>query len=108
VNDVLDSIAGDAAAARQPDFARTGEWREGLLRRLRTAGLQLSDTLGPGAAEYLDRLLDDRVTAFALSDSALFATRAPRDSQLKRALSLLRARRTQAELLAAQPRPAGG
>lgn len=108
VNDVLDSIAGDAAASPQPDFARTGEWRTGLLTRLRSAGLQLSDTLGPGAAEYLDRLLDDRVTAFALTDSALFATRAPRDTQLKRALSLLRARRTQQELLAAEPKPAGG
>jgi carboxyl-terminal processing protease len=108
VNDVLDSIAGDAAAAPQPDFARTGEWRTVLLRRLRAAGVQVSDTLGLGAAEFLDRLLDDRVTAFALSDSALFASRAPRDTQLKRALSLLRSRETQQELLAAQPKPTGG
>jgi carboxyl-terminal processing protease len=108
VNDALDSIAGIAAAAPHPDFARTGEWRAGLLKRLRAAGLEVSDTLGPGAAQYLDQLLDDRVTAFALSDSALFASREPRDTQLKRALSLLRARRTQQELLAAQPKPTGG
>jgi carboxyl-terminal processing protease len=108
VNDVLDSIAGEAAASPRPDFARTGEWRSGLLHRLRAAGLQINDTLGPGAAEYLDRLLDDRVTAFALSDSALFARRAPRDLQLNRALSLLRAQSTQQGLLAAQPKPSGG
>lgn len=107
VTDVLDSIAGDAAATPQPDFARTGEWRAGLLARLRAAGLQIADTLGPGAADYLDRLLDDRVTAFAFSDSALFASRAPRDPQLRRALDLLRAQRTQQDLLAAQPKPAG-
>ncbi len=108
VNDVLDSIAGEASVPSHPDFGRTAEWRAGLVRRLRGAGLAISDTLDPDAARYLDRLLDDRVTAFALSDSALFARRVPIDVQLNRALALLRARQTQHDLLAAQAKGAGG
>jgi carboxyl-terminal processing protease len=108
VGNLLDSIAGDASVDGHPNFSRTGAWRTGLLARLRAAGLQVPDTLSPPAIHYLDRLLDDRVTAFALSDSALFASRAPRDSQLQRALSLLRAQQTQQGLLAAQPKPTGG
>ena len=107
VSDVLDGYAGELEAGVRPDFVPAPAWRGELLRRLRAAGMLLPDTLDAAAGAYLDRLLEGRVTGFALSDSAAFVRGVPRDVQLNRAAALLHGTRTQRELLAATIRERG-
>lgn len=90
VGTVLDSIAESEEGSVHADFVITPRLHAALVRRLREAGIGLLDRPDAAVDAYLDRLLDSRITAFALSDSAAFVRRAPADTQLKRAAALLR------------------
>jgi len=105
-NDVVDSYVQELEPLAVPGYAFRPEWRVELARRLRAAGLELSDSLATAGARYLDRLLDGRLAGFALSDAAAFSRNAARDVQLQRAVERLRRVQTQRELLAVGSAPA--
>jgi carboxyl-terminal processing protease len=99
LNDVLDGYVGELEPLAVPGYAFQPAWREELLRRLRTAGFAIPDSLAVQGAHYLERLLDGRLANYALTDAAAFQRTAPRDTQLQQAAERLRRARSQRELL---------
>jgi len=101
VGDLLDSIAEGEAGRVHADFKVSAQLRTDFVRRLHDAGIRLPEPSDSAVDAYLDQLLDGRITAFALTDSAAFVRHAPGDPQLRRALALLKRAPTQAALLEA-------
>jgi carboxyl-terminal processing protease len=88
-------------------FTVAPAWRDSVFARLTRAGVQLQRAEFDAAQALVDRDLERRVAAMSFGDSAAFRRTVAYDSQLRRALDLLRASGTQRELLAAvtQVRP---
>ena len=104
-NDVLDSYAIELGSQAATGYQFQPAWRTEFVRRLRSAGIAVPDSLVSSGARYLDRLLDARLASFALSDADAFTRNAARDAQLQRALDKLRHVRTQRELFALTEAP---
>jgi len=99
-------------ALEQKDVVSAGftvapAWRDSVYARLTKAGVEIGRAEFDAARELIDRNLERQVAAMAFGDSAAFRRTVPYDSQLRRAIDLLRAAATQRELLAAatQARP---
>jgi carboxyl-terminal processing protease len=86
--------------AVQPDFSVQPQWRDTLFARWHAAKVPITRGQFDAARPLVDRLLADRISELAFTDSAAFARRIPDDRQLTRALDLMRRSRTQAELFA--------
>ncbi len=84
----------------RPNFTVPPEWREELYRRLRAKGVDIDKKLYDGASHYLDGVIERRVARFAFGDSAAKRRDVPDDSQLRKALDLLRHGQTQKDLFA--------
>ena len=98
----------------QPGFTVQPPWREEFYRRLNAAGVTLDRQLYDGGAEEMDRILRNRIATMAFGDSTAKRMALHEDSQLVRAMELLRQGQTQADLFviaqrlaAAQPRGNG-
>jgi carboxyl-terminal processing protease len=83
------------------NFSVEQAWRDSVYARLTSAGVQLSRPAFDAARELIDRDLERRVASMAFGDSAAFRRTVSYDSQLRRAIDLLRKSATQRELLAA-------
>ncbi|HXI21630.1 MAG TPA: S41 family peptidase, partial [Gemmatimonadales bacterium] len=90
VNRVLDAYAGELESGLKPGFEVEPAWRDELVRRLRAAGVPVVDSLARASSDLLDRLLEGRAGMFVDSDSSDFIRGSDRDTQLARALELLR------------------
>jgi carboxyl-terminal processing protease len=90
-----------------PSFTVQQTWRDSVYARLTKAGVQVTHAEFDAARELVDRDLERRVASMAFGDSAAFRRTIAYDTQLKRAVDLLRANGTQRDLLAAvtQPHP---
>jgi carboxyl-terminal processing protease len=90
-----------------PNFTVSQAWRDSVYARLTSAGVQISRPAFDAAHELIDRDLERRVASMAFGDSAAFRRTVSYDTQLRRAIDLLRGAGTQRELLAAvtQARP---
>ncbi len=108
VNNTLDGYVQELEPEAVPGYAFRDAWRAELLRRLAQAGVALPDSLVAPGTRYLDRLLDNRLAGYALSDSAAFVRTAARDVVLQQALDRLRRAQTVQQLLAAGPPRSGG
>jgi len=89
------------------NFTVTQQWRDSVYARLTNVGVQLSRPAFDAARELIDRDLERRVASMTFGDSAAFRRTVSYDTQLRRAIDLLRNAGTQRELLAAatQVRP---
>jgi carboxyl-terminal processing protease len=83
-----------------PDFAVQPQWRDTLFARWQAAKVPVTRSQFDAARPLVDRLLADRISELAFTDSAAFARRIPDDRQLTRALDLMRRSHSQAELFA--------
>ena len=89
----------------RPSFTVAQAWRDSVYARLTRAGVQIGRPAFDAAEELVDRDLERRVAAMAFGDSSAFRRTVSYDSQLKRAMELLRNAGTQRELLAAATQP---
>jgi carboxyl-terminal processing protease len=100
VSDVFDKYAAELEEKVRPGFAVRPEWRSEALRRLRTAGIEVNDTVATRGQALIDRILTNRIGVFTDTDSSTFVRDYDRDPQLVRAVDLLKQSATQASLYA--------
>jgi len=98
---VLYRTALEQKGSVQPTFTVQQGWRDSVYARLTRAGVQISRPAYDAARELVDRDLERRIAAMAFGDSSAFRRTISYDTQLKRAVELLRSAGTQRELLAA-------
>jgi carboxyl-terminal processing protease len=104
VSAVFDKYAAELEEKVRPGFAVQPEWRAEALRRLRTAGIQVDDSVATRGQALIDRILTGRIGVFTDTDSTAFLRDYDRDPQLARAVDLLKQSATQASLYAAAAR----
>jgi carboxyl-terminal processing protease len=104
---VLYRTALEQKGAVKSNVTVSQAWRDSVYARLTAAGVQLTRPQYDAARELIDRDLERRVASMTFGDSAAFRRTISYDTQLKRAMDLLRNSGTQRELLAAvaQVRP---
>ena len=102
---VLYRTALEQKGSVQPTFAVQQAWRDSVYARLTRAGVQISRPAYDAARELVDRDLERRVASMSFGDSAAFRRTVSYDTQLKRAVALLRNAGTQRDLLAAATQP---
>ena len=83
------------------NFSIAPAWRDSVYARLTTAGVQISRPAFDAAHELIDRDLERRVASMAFGDSASFRRSIAYDTQLRRAMDLLKSGGTQRDVLAA-------
>lgn len=83
-----------------PDFGVQPAWRQELYRRLDAAGVKIDRELYDRGGTEIDRILRDRVAVVAFGDSVARRRSVAEDTQLARALELLRKGQTQQDLFA--------
>jgi len=98
---VLYRTALEQKGSVQPTFTVQQTWRDSVYARLTRAGVQISRPAYDAARGLVDRDLERRIAAMAFGDSSAFRRTISYDTQLKRAVELLRSAGTQRELLAA-------
>src|SRR5688572_22776095 len=98
---VLYRTALEQKGAVASNFTVQQAWRDSVYSRLTSAGVELSRPAFDAARELIDRDLERRVASMSFGDSAAFRRAVSYDSQLRRAIDLLRKAGTQRELLAA-------
>ncbi|MEO6331477.1 MAG: S41 family peptidase, partial [Gemmatimonadaceae bacterium] len=96
----LYDYARELKSAVQPGFVVRPEWRAELIRRLEAGGAKIDRELYEGAASELDRMLGHRIAVVAFGDSTARRRSVPEDTQLLRAIELLRRGQTQQDLFA--------
>ena len=84
----------------KPDFIVQPAWRDELYRRFQAKGIEVDRALFNGAARYIDRDLEIRVTRLAFGDSTARRHSLDDDPQLRQAIELLRRGNTQQDLFA--------
>jgi len=94
----LYDYAFELSKQAKPDFTVPAAWREELYQRLKKKGIDIDRKQYDGAAHYLDRLLENRVARLAFGDSTAKRRELDEDSQLRRALDLLRKGQNQKDL----------
>ena len=92
----------------RPDFEVTAAMREEFRARLQAKGVVVDRADWDAGRAYVDRLLLNRIARLAYGDSTAKRRELPEDSQLLRAMELLRQGRTTADLLALGAAPADG
>ena len=92
----------------RPDFVVTAEMREAFRTRLEAKGVVVDRADWDAGQRYVDRLLLNRIARLAFGDSTAKRREIPEDSQLLRAMDLLRRGRTTADLLALGAVPVDG
>jgi carboxyl-terminal processing protease len=104
---VLYRTALEQKAKVAPNFTIAPAWRDSVFARLTAAGVQITRPTFDAAHELIDRDLERRVASMAFGDSAAFRRSVSYDTQLRRAMDLLKAGGTQRDVLAAatQMRP---
>ena len=104
---VLYRTALEQKGAVKSNFTVSQAWRDSVYARLTAAGVQLTRAQYDAARELIDRDLERRVASMAFGDSASFRRSISYDTQLRRAMDLLKSGGTQRDVLAAatQMRP---
>ena len=87
----------------QPGFAVTQAMRDEFFRRLETRAVPVTRAQFDGARDYVDFTLGERIARLAFGDAEAKKWALKLDTQLMRALELLRDKQTQGELFAAVP-----
>jgi carboxyl-terminal processing protease len=99
--------AQELKAQVKPDFIPLALWRDELYRRITAAGVEVDRETYDGAADYVNEVLEMRVTHFAFGDSTVRRRSVRGDAQLKRAMALLREGQSQRDLFQLAKREEG-
>ncbi len=102
---VLYRTALEQKGTVQPSFTVQQAWRDSVYARLVRVGVDISRPAFDAAQALVDRDLERRVASMAFGDSSAFRRTVSYDTQLQRAVALLRTAGTQRELLAAASQP---
>jgi carboxyl-terminal processing protease len=105
---VVYAFAEEQKGKVRPDFTVTPAWREELYRRLVADTVKVDRALFDAGAAYVDRDLENRVARVAFGDTLVRRHSLKDDTQLRRAIELLRKGNTQAEIFAAAAAAAPG
>jgi carboxyl-terminal processing protease len=100
--DALTSIALDAKKNHRvtsESFKVTPEMRQQVYNRLRSHGVEISQSVFHGAGALIDEQLGNEVARYVFGRPAEFRRRAAGDQQMQTAMSLLRKAQTPKELL---------
>lgn len=98
-NLALQQLARDVKPKVKPSFSVQQAWRDTLFVRVTRGGVELTRAQWDAGQTFVDRLIEQRVSRTAFGDSLAFRRTSPRDPQLQRAMTLLNAAKTQAELI---------
>ena len=99
----LYDYAFDLKGTVKPGFQVQPEWRDELFSRITKAGVEIERPLYDSASTEVDRLIGDRVARLAFGDSTAKRREIGDDSQLVRALEIIRRGETQQDLFAGAP-----
>ena len=95
-------------AVKQRGFAVTPAMRAELLRRLRSRGVTIPDSVWSGAQQLIDEQIAYSVTGYVFGRPAEFARRLSDDAEVKEAVGLLQRAHSPKELLSlSQAQPTG-
>jgi hypothetical protein len=97
---VLLSYALELKNTVHPDFTVPATWREEFYRRLKSQGVVIDHAQYEQAGAEIDKLLGNRVARLAFGDSTAKRRTLLDDTQLLKAISVLRQSSTQRDLLA--------
>ena len=84
----------------RPDFTVQPQWRDDYYRRLSAAGVEVDRKQFDAATPLVDRWISSMVARLAFGDSTAFRRAIPEDTQLTRAMELIRRGNTQKDLFA--------
>jgi carboxyl-terminal processing protease len=84
----------------KPNFVVAPAWREEFYRRLQAKGVVVDRAQYEQAGSEIDRLLGNTVARLAFGDSTAKRRSVPEDSQLTRAIEVLKQSQTQQDLFA--------
>jgi carboxyl-terminal processing protease len=101
------SLAGKHSIA-SPDFAVTADMRAELLRRMRSHGVTIDNTVYDAASSLIDRLLGYEIARYVFGEQAESARRLRDDAAVAAAVKFVSGATTEKELLrraAAAPKP---
>ena len=94
----LSAYALELKPSVTPSFTVKPEWRGEFYSRLRKAGVEIDRAQYDAGSEYIDRLLDRRVSRLAFGDSTAKRREIADDVQLRKALDILKRSPTQKDL----------
>ncbi len=100
----LSILARRLATGSRGDFRVTAAWRDSMYARLTGAGVEITRVQFDSAQRITDRMIETRVARLVGADTLVFRRDIPFDPALRRAVQLLQANRTQAQLFAAAGR----
>jgi carboxyl-terminal processing protease len=106
ITGVLHEYALELKDRVRPDFTVTPAWLAELNRRLAAAGAPIEPRHAQGATQFYTRELEHQVARAAFGDAAAKRRELAEDSQLTRAVALLRGAASQEALLAGAAAPA--
>jgi hypothetical protein len=98
---MLSLLARSLATGARSDFRVTPAWRDSLYARLTQAGVEVTRAQFDSARRVTDRMIETRVARLVGADTLVFRRDVPFDPALQKAAELLKANRTQAQLIAA-------
>jgi carboxyl-terminal processing protease len=100
VRAVLMDYALELKSTVKPNFVVAPAWREEFYRRLQAKGVVVDRAQYEQAGSEIDRLLGNTVARLAFGDSTAKRRSVPEDSQLTRAIEVLKQSQTQQDLFA--------
>ena len=97
----LTTIAQEQKGKLKPDFTVNPAWREEVYKRLIADTVKVDRAVYDAGVSYVDRYLESRVARIAFGDTTAKRHELKDDSQLRRAIEILRKSTTQREVFAA-------
>jgi carboxyl-terminal processing protease len=104
----LEAYALEMKAKVKPDFVVTPAMRDDFYQRLTKAGVVVDRKDYDAGERYIDRTLDNRISSFAFGDSTAKRREVGDDTQLLKAIEILKKGTTTKELLAVAATMPGG
>ncbi len=109
------AVAEEQKGKVKPDFVVSPAWREEVYRRLTADTIRIDRAVWDAGVADVDRFIEDRVAKVAFGDTLVLRRNIQVDTQLRRAIELMRTSSTQDEIFAAAARivrggssPSGG
>ena len=103
--DAVNAVAEAQKGKVQPDFKYDPAWRNALYDKLVADSIKIDRATFDAGAADIDRTIESRVAKVSFGDAVAQKHQVKDDVQLRRAMALLRASTTQAQVFAAAAKP---